>query len=514
MLLYELLTGTTPLDRKRLGKAALLEILRLVREEEPPRPSTRLSTSDALPAIAANRGTETALLARLMKGDLDLIVMKALEKDRSRRYETASGLARDVPRYLADEAVEARATTVRYKLGRLIRRNRGATLTAAAMLLVLIGGIVGTTWGMVRAKRALEAEAEARQHETQRAEAELDQRKRAEAAELQAREERNRAAQEARVSRTVRDFLQNKLLGQASAINQADALQRASGSATGVRPNPTVRELLDRADNELTPDKIEAQFPGEPLVQAEILHTIGVTYSAVGGFASAIRLHKRVYEILLRQHGPDHRETLTALAYLAQSYVEVGNLTEAIRHFERIRDKAMAITDSDDLDLLRLLVALGGAYLKQGKLPEAIRLYEYVHERRSKILGPDNADTLYTLVGIAQCHMTTGRVGEAIHLLEHAQDKMVVIPGPDHPNTLEMLSTLGYLNLMDGRYTAAITLFEQVRDKCAVIFTPNDVPVLFAQAYLGSAYREVGRLPEAIDLFEGIRDKIVQNLAQ
>ena len=264
VLLYELLTGTTPLDRKRLGKAALLEILRLVREEEPPRPSTRLSTSDALPAIAANRGTETALLARLMRGDLDLIVMKALEKDRSRRYETASGLARDVQRYLADEAVEARSPSVRYKLGRLIRRNRAATLTAAAMLLVLIGGIVGTTWGLVRAEHALEAEAEARQHETQRAEAELDQRKRAEAAELQAREERNRAAQEARVSRTVRDFLQNKLLGQASAINQADALQRASGSATGVRPNPTVRELLDRADNELTPDKIESQFPGQP----------------------------------------------------------------------------------------------------------------------------------------------------------------------------------------------------------------------------------------------------------
>src|SRR5581483_1401197 len=108
VLLYELLTGTTPLQRNRLKEAALLELLRMVREEEPPKPSTRLSTTEQLPSIAANRGLEPKKLSALVRGDLDWIVMKCLEKDRRRRYETASGLARDIERYLEEEPIEAR----------------------------------------------------------------------------------------------------------------------------------------------------------------------------------------------------------------------------------------------------------------------------------------------------------------------------------------------------------------------------------------------------------------------
>src|SRR5260370_30199922 len=116
VLLYELLTGTTPVDKKSLGKAALLEILRIVREVEAPRPSAKLSTIDALPSVAANRGTEPAKLSKLLKGELDWLVLKALEKDRSRRYETANALSRDIQRYLADEVVEARPPSAGYRL--------------------------------------------------------------------------------------------------------------------------------------------------------------------------------------------------------------------------------------------------------------------------------------------------------------------------------------------------------------------------------------------------------------
>src|SRR5437868_8848140 len=105
VLLYELLTGSTPLERKRFKAAAMLEVLRLIREEEPPKPSTRLSTTDEMPSVAANRGLEPKKLSGLVRGELDWIVMKALEKDRNRRYETANGFAADVQRYLADEAV-------------------------------------------------------------------------------------------------------------------------------------------------------------------------------------------------------------------------------------------------------------------------------------------------------------------------------------------------------------------------------------------------------------------------
>jgi serine/threonine protein kinase/tetratricopeptide (TPR) repeat protein len=154
VLLYELLTGSTPVDRKSLGKAALLEILRIVREVEVPRPSAKLSTMDTLPSVAANRGTEPARLSRLMKGELDWLVMKALEKDRTRRYETANGLARDIQRYLADEPVEARPPSASYLLRKFVTRNKVQVLAAIAVLLALIGGVIGTTYGLLRASSA------------------------------------------------------------------------------------------------------------------------------------------------------------------------------------------------------------------------------------------------------------------------------------------------------------------------------------------------------------------------
>src|SRR5881409_1848130 len=160
VLLYELLTGSTPLTHKRLKEVAYAEILRLIKEEEPPRPSTRLSDSgEALASISANRHTEPAKLTKLVRGELDWIVMKALEKDRSRRYETANGFAADVQRYLADEPVQACPPSAGYRLKKFVRRNKGPVIAVSVILLALIGGVIGTTWGMFR---ATEAEGEAK----------------------------------------------------------------------------------------------------------------------------------------------------------------------------------------------------------------------------------------------------------------------------------------------------------------------------------------------------------------
>src|SRR5262249_47400042 len=154
VLLYELLTGTTPLQRNRLKEQALDEVLRAIREEELPTPSMRLGTTAELPSIAANRGLEPKALSGLVKGELDWIVMKALEKDRSRRYQTANGLAMDLQRYLADEPVHACPPSVGYRMRKFARRNRGPVLAALLLVLALIGGIVGTTWGLIRATAA------------------------------------------------------------------------------------------------------------------------------------------------------------------------------------------------------------------------------------------------------------------------------------------------------------------------------------------------------------------------
>ena len=159
VILYELLAGSPPIDAKQFTRGAILEMFRMVREVDPPRPSTRVSTSEALPSIAASRDVEPAHLKRALKGDLDWIVMKSLEKDRTRRYETANGFAADVLRHLAHEAVLAAPPSRAYRLRKFVRKHRGAVIAASFVLLALLGGIVGTTWGLIRADiRRAEAE--------------------------------------------------------------------------------------------------------------------------------------------------------------------------------------------------------------------------------------------------------------------------------------------------------------------------------------------------------------------
>src|SRR4029077_18231346 len=147
ILLYELLTGTTPLERAKLHQAGYAEILRRIKEEEPPKPSTRLSASkETLASIAARRRTEPAKLAKLVRGELDWIVMKALEKDRTRRYETANGLARDVERYLGDEPVEAGPPGAGYRLKKFVRKHRTAIATVNAFGFALLLFSILSVW--------------------------------------------------------------------------------------------------------------------------------------------------------------------------------------------------------------------------------------------------------------------------------------------------------------------------------------------------------------------------------
>ena len=154
VVLYELLTGTTPLEREQLRTAAYNEVLRLIKEVEPPRPSTRLSGSDSLPSIAAQRSIDPRHLQKSVAGDLDWIVMKALEKERSRRYETANGFIRDIERFLSDEAVEACPPSRSYRLKRFVRKHKGQVIAASGVLLTLVFGLAATTWQWRQARQA------------------------------------------------------------------------------------------------------------------------------------------------------------------------------------------------------------------------------------------------------------------------------------------------------------------------------------------------------------------------
>jgi tetratricopeptide (TPR) repeat protein len=177
VMLYELLTGSTPLQRQRLREAGLAEMLKIVKEEEPPKPSTRLSSTQGVAKIAAARRTEPVRLTRLLRGELDWVVMKCLEKDRARRYDTANGLARDIERYLHEEPVEAGPPGAGYRLRKLARKHRAALNIAAAFLALLVLAAAVSIWQAIRAtaaERQALAERDRAEQEKERAEHEKD----------------------------------------------------------------------------------------------------------------------------------------------------------------------------------------------------------------------------------------------------------------------------------------------------------------------------------------------------
>ncbi len=280
VLLYELLTGTTPLEKRRFAKAAYDEIRRLIREEEPPRPSHRLSTSDTLPSLAASRKTEPAKLSRMLKGELDWVVMKALEKDRTRRYETASGLARDIQRYLANELVEARPPSTTYRLRKFASKNKMALTTAAAIAGLLVAGIVGTTMGLIRAEHQKEI---------------------AEAAAQEAREARDSEAKQRRLTDEMDKYNRVKHL----------AAQYFTDGKWELAL-PFCEEML-----RLTKAKFGATSP-ETIWSTSALSTV---YMYTGKPDLAVSLAKEAFEAAKGLWGSDSGNTSYLLNHLTQTYI-------------------------------------------------------------------------------------------------------------------------------------------------------------------------------------------------
>jgi len=498
VLLYELLTGTTPVDRKSLGNAALLEVLRIVREVEAPRPSTKLSSSETLPSIAANRNIEPAKLTKLMQGELDWVLLKALEKDRARRYETANGLARDIQRYLSDEVVEARPPSTGYRLRKLARRHKAQVIAASLVLLALLAGITGTTFGLIRA-------------EQQRGLAEAGEKLAGERL-IQVEDEKKKVAEEKQVAEAVRDFLQHKLLGQSAIFNQANALLLAGRSSAETKHNPTIGELLDRSARELAADKIDANFPRQPRLQAELLFTVGDTYRGVGEYGSAIAFLSRAANLLRAHLGADHPDTLFALNSLALAYDSAGNLPRARELHEQVTDASVKRLGADDPFTLGTLNNLALTYLSAGDKPRAIEILERVRDASVKKLGADHQDTLAALANLAYLYGSVGNVAQATALLEEVSKAQIKKLGADHPDTLVTLENLAGVYRASRKLPQAIRLLEQVRDANVEKQGADHPDSLTAINNLGTAYKDAGEFSRAIELLKQARDGRIKKL--
>jgi len=531
VLLYELLTGTTPLTKETLRQEALDAVLRLIREKEAPRPSTRLSeTREQLATISVQRRLEPAQLVRQVRGDLDWIVMKALEKDRNRRYETANGLAMDLQRHLSEEPVAARPPSTGYRFAKLVRRNKGAFAATAAVGLTLVLGVVVSMWQAVRADKARRAEA------GQRALAEASEKK---------------AIAQKQIAEAVGNFLQQDLLRQADVAFQEHTIRHLDGEFEA-KENPTIKELLDRAASKLTPEGIEKRFPGQPEVQASILKTVGDTYTAIGQYDKAVEFLARASHLWHAGAEPDGKEYLAALQSLALAYHKSGNLPKAIKYLEQLRDvfagsgeadqttRFVVLNDlavsygeaaryqeaaellegmrdafpkhfGDDHQLtLRFWNNLAFAHMNLGKVSQAIERWEHVRDKQAETLGADHPHSLETANNLAMAYLRTGKLDQAIELFERVHKAQVKLPGPDHPHTLITLNNLARAYSRSGQFRKAIELFEIVREASAKKIGPDHPQTLICVEGLAEAYKNAGELTKAISLFEEARDGFIR----
>jgi tetratricopeptide (TPR) repeat protein len=456
ILLYELLTGTTPLERATLRQAGYAEILKRIKDEEPPRPSTRLSASgQSLASIAARRRTEPAKLARLVRGELDWIVMRALEKDRTRRYETAAGLARDVERHLHDEPVEACPPSATYRLRKLAGKHRGLLTTVAAFGALLALGAAVSTYQAVRATAA---------------------RDRAERAE-------RLAAQRFVAVQKANDQTQRALADSEEARRQAEAVSRRLVEMFR-RTDPLldgrqvkVVNLLDPAARDL-----DAEFPGASKIKGELLHTLGGTYSGLGLYDRAAELLARALSVRQAALGPDHPDTLQSMFELAATYQRAERRAKALPLFEEALKLRKARLGPDHPDTLESMNGLAWAYLSTGRIDAGTSLTEEVLGLRKAKLGPDHPDTLHSMFGVAVACGYSGRISEAIARFEEVLSLRRAKLGPDHPGTLQSMMGLAWAYLDADRLDEAFRLSEEALERRTAKFGPDQHETLGTRA--------------------------------
>jgi serine/threonine protein kinase/tetratricopeptide (TPR) repeat protein len=460
VLLYELLTGTTPFDRQRFATAAYDEIRRIIREEEPPRPSTRLSTLGAtLSKVSAQRKTEPAKLSALVKGDLDWIVMKALEKDRNRRYETASAFSADVRRFLADDPVEARPPSTWYCFRKLARRNKAILTTAALVGLALVVGMVVSTWQAVRATRA----------ETQ-----------ARAAGDEATKERDRARTEKENTQATLDFVWQDVLFQASPWMVADRkltlrtmIDRAAArleAGTGRPPlvEATLRRRFGAIYTEMgEPDKglgflqkaLDVQSRELPEDDPELLDTnyfYGRCLCILGRYDEAAAVLGRNVELRRQVKGIDNYETLIVMRWAAVSISAQGRYSEGERLFREGLDALSRMPKHQAVGQVLYRHYLAMSLAARGDLQAAeAELKRCLDDARQPGVPDDFPSVIGAQRNLAWVYVLQDDLARAEPLAVEALPRMRTVMGAQHPYTLISLWVLARVYLGQGRYDEA-----------------------------------------------------------
>jgi tetratricopeptide (TPR) repeat protein/predicted Ser/Thr protein kinase len=472
VILYEMLAGKMPYTLPR----QLHEAVRTIQQTE----ASPLST-----------------LAKSYRGDIETIVAKALEKDKSRRYGSAAELAADIRRHLHHEPIVARPPSAMYQLSKFARRNRALVTGVVAVFAVLVLGIVASAWEAVQARHAAK-----------------------------------RAEQESAISQAVNDFLQKDLLGQASAYNQSKP-----------DPNITVRTVLDRAAQ-----NIQGKFAGQPAIEAAIRETIGETYVQMGlypgaerqlkealvlssralgdedpktlsiqfdlanlveregKYAQAEALDKKLLDIRRRVLGPEHLDTLQSMKELASVYMQLRKGAEAEALHQKTLDTMRRVLGPEHPDTLELMNNLAGDYEIEGKYAQAETLHQEVLGIRRRVLGPEHPATLMSMDNLAIVYYREGKNAQAVALDQDVLETRRRVLGPEHPDTLRSMGDLATGYQTEGKYAQAETLHQEVIEISRRVLGPEHPDTLLTMSNLAFDYDNEGKHAQAVALDQQVLD--------
>jgi len=434
VVLYQLLVGALPLDLKKL---AYEEMLRKLREQDVPKPSSRILTLGGDSAVTAqNRGTDPPSLTRQLRGDPDAVVLKALEKDRKRRYGSPSELAADITRCLRNEPVSAHAPSAGYRAKKYIRRHQLGVAMAAAAILLLAGFAVTEAIQLRRITR-----------------------------------ERDRADR-------ITQFMTNMF--------KVSNPSEARGNAV------TAREILDKASKD-----IDAGLSNDPELQAKMMNTMGITYFSLGLYARAQPLVERAIEIQRRVLGPEHPDTLASMSNLTNVLVSEGHYVDAEKLIRETLDIRRRVLGSQDPDTLDSMSNLSIVLWSQGNYIEAEKLDRETLESRRRVLGPEHPKTIGSMSGLANVLWSEGRYAEAEKLNRETLEIRRRVLGPEDPGTLGSMNNLALDLRSEGHYAEAEKLDRETLDICRRVIGPEHPASLDVTANLAVDLWSEGHFAEA-----------------
>ena len=451
VLLYELLVGGLPFDSLDLRNAGSDEIRRTIREKDPMRPSTRVArAAPAVSSAAEQRRTQPNKLAAALRGDLDWITMKALEKDRTRRYQTANAFALDVRRYLNHEPVLASPPGAAYRARKFARRHRAGVASAAMLLAFLM--ILAVTL-------AIQAQRISRERDRANREAE-------------------RANREAAAAKQVSDFL----IG----LFQVSDPGEARGNSV------TAREILDKGAHD-----IDGTLKDQPDVQARLRTTMGAVYTNLGVYDVAVDLLKDALETERRVLGADDPDTLIAMNRLADAFWFQGKLADAEPLYLELVDRRQRILGPDHQATLRANYDLASLYSEQGRVKEAEELKVKTLDAQRRVLGESHRDTLDSMANLSVTYFRQGRYKEALPLAEAATAGSLRLLGPDHPDTLVSQRLVADIYTRFDRDAEAEALFLKTLAAERRVLGDNHQWPAMTLAALGRLYQKQKRYGEA-----------------